>query len=66
MTDKRTKRLLHLMKKHRLSAGDVGEMLGRTAQTVRVWRCAWGERAIPEHTLLALETKIAQRAAVEA
>lgn len=50
------------MREHDLTARQVGEMLGRTAHTVRVWRSKYEQRVIPEHTLAFLRMKIAERA----
>lgn len=58
----RTKQLDALMKEHGLTARQVGEMIGRTAHTVRVWRSKYEHRVIPEHTLSHLLVKIAERA----
>lgn len=57
----RTKRLRELMNAHKLKAADVGEMLGRSAQTVRVWRCKHDARTIPNDALKVLEMTLAQR-----
>lgn len=54
----RTQRLITLMKEHDVTPKEVGELLGRTPQTVRVWRSAYELRTIPEHTLDALELKL--------
>jgi hypothetical protein len=57
----RTEQLKDLMAEHDLSAADVGELLSRSVQTVRCWRCQWDARTIPAHTLLALRVLIAER-----
>jgi hypothetical protein len=49
------------MYRHKLTASAVGEMVGRKAHTVRVWRCASTDRSIPEHTLTVLKLRIAER-----
>jgi hypothetical protein len=56
--ENRTARLLALMDQNKLDAATVGSMLGRTAQTVRVWRCADESRAIPADALNLLELKL--------
>ncbi|WP_036041572.1 helix-turn-helix domain-containing protein [Bradyrhizobium yuanmingense] len=58
----RTQELDILMREHDLTARQVGEMLGRTPHTVRVWRSKYEQRVIPEHTLAFLRMKIAERA----
>lgn len=55
--NERTARLHEIMRTRRLNSPDVGEMLGRSSQTVRMWRCE--SKIIPEHTLLALEQAVA-------
>jgi hypothetical protein len=57
----RTEQLKKLMADHKLSAEDVGELLTRSPQTVRCWRCQWDARTIPVHTLAVLEMKLATR-----
>jgi DNA-binding Xre family transcriptional regulator len=57
----RTLRLRELMKKHRLSASDVADMVGRSEATVFVWRSAGDHRVIPANTLELLELKLAGR-----
>lgn len=54
----RTARLNALMKAHGLSPAAVGQILGRSAQTVRVWRCKWDGRVIPDMALALLEKSI--------
>lgn len=44
------------MTQYRLNAPDVGALLDRSAQTVRMWRCE--SKIIPEHTLTVLELKV--------
>lgn len=56
----RTKKLRDLMASSQLDCEAVGAMLGRTAQTVRVWRCKYDARTIPAHTLRVLELTLAQ------
>jgi transcriptional regulator with XRE-family HTH domain len=63
--DNRTARLRQLMQRHNLSAADVAEILGRTAQTVRVWRCD-NEQTIPADALRVLEFTLARRGRVHA
>ncbi|MGO4521146.1 helix-turn-helix domain-containing protein [Dyella sp. 2RAF44] len=59
----RTQRLIQLMQEHDVTPKEVGEMLGRTAQTVRVWRSRYDARTIPALTLDALELKLSKVAA---
>lgn len=62
--NKNTEKLIALMNVHQLSCRDVGNMLGRTVSTVRVWRCANPESpTIPNGQLELLELKLAQQAA---
>ena len=56
----RTVRLRKLMADHRLTARQVGDILGRKPHTVRCWKSAWEDRAIPEHALALLELRIAR------
>jgi hypothetical protein len=58
----RTQQLDALMKKHSLTAREVGDLIGREPHTVRCWRSAWEGRVIPEHTLEVLKMKIEARA----
>lgn len=58
-THERTQRLRTLMRKHKLSAADVGRMLDRTPQTVRNWACANPDRVIPKTDLRLLELECA-------
>jgi len=59
--DKRTKRLRDLMAKHSMTAADVAELLDRSPQTVRVWRCRYDARVIPADALRVLELTLATR-----
>jgi len=59
--DKRTKRLRDLMAKHNMTAADVAELLDRSPQTVRVWRCKYDARTIPCDALRVLELTLATR-----
>lgn len=53
---KRTKRLHQLMAAHKLTATDVATMLGRSTETVRIWRVkASDTRVIPADALRLLE-----------
>jgi len=54
----RTKQLDQLMKDHDLTARRVGELLGRTPHTVRVWRSRTTKRPIPAHALELLRAKL--------
>lgn len=56
----RTEELRKLMKDYNLNSPQVGQMLNRAAQTVRIWRCKGDKREIPEHTLEALRAKLAK------
>jgi hypothetical protein len=58
--NERTKKLRELMAAHKLDAADVGTMLNRNAQTVRVWCCA-NDQIIPADALRVLELTLAQR-----
>lgn len=53
----RTERLKSIMAQHQLSCRDVGAILGRTEQTVLIWRCKSG-KIIPAHQLELLEYKL--------
>lgn len=53
----RTKQLHNIMAEHDLSCRDVGRLLGRTEQTVLIWRCKSG-KVIPTHQLELLELKL--------
>lgn len=55
----RNEQLRELMKRHRLTVEDVSRLIGRSPQTVRVWRCKYPQREIPEHTLELLQMKVA-------
>lgn len=57
----RTKQLRELMKTHKLDCAEVGEILNRTAQTVRVWRCKYDARTIPSDALRVLQLELAAR-----
>jgi hypothetical protein len=50
----RTKKLIDLMAEHQLKAADVAKILGRNANTVRVWRCS-NSQIIPADALRLLE-----------
>lgn len=62
----RTKELDSLMREHGKTARQVGELLGRTPHTVRVWRSRSTDRIIPEHTLEVLRMKLAAAAGGDA
>lgn len=53
----RTLKLIDIMTKRNLSCRDVGNILGRTEQTVLIWRCKSG-KIIPAHQLELLELKL--------
>lgn len=57
-----TEKLKKIMQQHHLSAPVVAEMLGRSAHTVRVWRCC-NKNIIPDQLLELLQLKLAQREA---
>lgn len=57
----RTEQLRELMKAHDLSTEEVGELLNRRPQTVRIWRCKNDARQIPEHSLELLKTKLVRQ-----
>lgn len=62
--DKNTKRLHTLMKIHRLTCKQVGEILDRETITVRIWRVG-KPRIIPRDALKLLEIECASRGARE-
>lgn len=55
----RAEELRQLMADNNLSVADVAELLTRKPMTVRIWRCATGKRAIPQHSLDLLKLKLA-------
>ena len=57
--DERTERLHNIMAEHGLTCSDVGRLLGRTEQTVLIWRCKGG-KVIPSHQLELLEYKLSE------
>lgn len=57
----RTERLRQIMARHKLSAQAVGDILDRSAQTVRGWRCKYDKRAIPVNELKLLELTLAKK-----
>lgn len=59
--NERTKKLRDLMTAHKLRAEDVGTILGRKAQTVRVWACSYDAQLIPRDALELLEFKLSSR-----
>lgn len=56
----RTEQLHQLMLTYGLSIERVSELLNRSPQTVRIWRCKDDKRQIPEHSLELLKAKAAQ------
>lgn len=54
----RTKELDTIMRVNKLTPTQVGEMLNRTPQTVRVWRAVTEDRIIPEHALEVLRLRL--------
>jgi excinuclease UvrABC helicase subunit UvrB len=60
MIHERTTRLLDFMEQHQLSITDVSKMLGRSNQTVRIWRSDNARKqVIPEHSFRLLELTVA-------
>jgi hypothetical protein len=59
--NERTKKLRDLMTAHGLKPADVGTILNRKAQTVRVWTCNYEAQTIPQDALELLEFKLAAR-----
>lgn len=57
----RTEQLIELMREHQLTIEKVAELLNRSTQTVRIWRCQTDKRSIPEHSLELLRVKVAQK-----
>ncbi|USZ80578.1 hypothetical protein MQ4_50 [Serratia phage MQ-4] len=57
--DEKTKKLREIMAAHNLTNKAVGEILGRSDQTVRIWSCANGGRVIPDALLELLALKVA-------
>lgn len=55
-----TQRLKDLMSQHKLSPEQVSELLGRSVQTVREWRCD-NKNNISDNNLELLELKLAAR-----
>lgn len=55
----RTNELDRLMRDKRMTARQIGALVGRSAKTVRNWRSS-RDRTIPEHTLVALRAKLAE------
>lgn len=53
----RTEQLHKLMAERGLTTEQVGELLNRSPQTVRIWRCKDDKRQIPEHALELLKSK---------
>ncbi len=54
-----TQKLKDLMQKHNVKAPRVAAILGRSAHTVREWRCC-NKNNIPDQLLELLELKLAQ------
>jgi hypothetical protein len=57
----RSKELDALMREHKLTARQVGEMVGREPKTVRNWRSS-ADRPIPMHALQLLKSCLAEKA----
>lgn len=64
--DAKTKKLRQLMQAHKLTANDVADMLHRSPNTVRVWRCKNPQRIIPTDALRLLEIVLSKNAKVAA
>lgn len=60
--DPNTQRLKALMSEHNLRIADVAELLDRSVQTVKEWRCQ-NSRNISKNNLELLESKLAHRGA---
>lgn len=60
----RTKKLHKIMSDNELTCREVGDLLGRSEQTVLIWRCSTdaNKKIIPSHQLELLELKLAQQA----
>lgn len=56
----RTEQLKQLMADHDLTAEKVAQLLNRSTMTVRIWRCKFDGRVIPEHALELLKAKVQQ------
>lgn len=61
--NERTEQLRDIMSAHRLSAAEVGEILNRNPQTVRVWRSKYDARIIPADALNVLKFTLLERGA---
>jgi putative component of membrane protein insertase Oxa1/YidC/SpoIIIJ protein YidD len=46
------------MDKHKMSCQQIGEVVGRSEMTVRIWRCSPGHRVIPDIVLEVLENRL--------
>lgn len=55
----RNEELRQLMADHGLTVEAVATMLKRKPTTVRIWRCKYDKRQIPEHSLELLKAKVA-------
>lgn len=60
--DPNTQRLKDLMSEYNLRIADVAELLDRSVQTVKEWRCQ-NSRNISKNNLELLESKLAHRGA---
>lgn len=60
--DEKTKRLHEIMKANKMKAHDVGALLGREPNTVRIWRSK-DPRSIPDDALKLLELAVAAKGA---
>ena len=58
----RTLKLHSIMAERGLSCRDVGRLLGRSEQTVLIWRCKSDGKIIPAHQLELLELKLTAQA----
>jgi len=56
---KNTEKLRQIMQRHALTSHQVAEILNRSCQTVRIWRCV-NTQDIPDSLLELLELKLTQ------
>lgn len=59
----RTLALQTLMATYNLNCEKVAALIGRKANTVRIWRCKTQHRIIPQQTLELLQHKVLQQSA---
>jgi hypothetical protein len=58
----RTEQLRQLMQSNNLSCAEVGKLLGKSPQTVRIWRCHSDNKVISQELLQLLRYKVQERA----